>query len=192
MEIQQLNPIVTFDEVFNWLNQFQGAEDFLSPFTKQWLNNTTYALSLGHYARCRALIEQLYGQLPALHLPEAQMDIAETALNCARIYIRMGDYRPALRCLQQALTLYEINPHNQAVTRWMIGCVYWMLPDRYNDALGAWQMAQSAFAELAIRGTTAPVFARWYDQRNKELAESIRFAIKKLPERISAPYSVIE
>lgn len=191
MNGQPVKTYITYDEAFDWLNQFQGPETFMSPFTRQWLEIIDGALGDGRPAQCRELIAELNSQLPAIDTPDTMLDLAETALRCARAYVSMGDYQSALRFLRRALNLYESNLHNQTVTRWLIGCVYWEMPGYYPDALGVWQTAQQTFARLAMRVTVEPAFADWYAERSQEMAEAIEYTINRLPQRSIPPFSTI-
>jgi len=95
-------------------------------------------------------------------------------LECGLAADRLGDSREATRLLKKAT---YTDPHDSAVARWLLGCVYWHLDDE-TSALTAWEKSMEVFRELENRTLKNPERTSWYHMRVKEMGEALKQAVE--------------
>jgi SOS-response transcriptional repressor LexA len=95
-------------------------------------------------------------------------------LECGIAAHQMGNSREAVRFLSGAITTYT-DVHDNAVARWLLGCVYWHLNEPVN-ALSAWEKSLIDFKDLEKRTLRNADLTTWYHDRVKEMDEAIKHA----------------
>ena len=118
-------------------------------------------------------IEKLHGLLhddTRTHSKESP----QMLLECGIAAHRMGNSREAIRFLNGAIITYT-DAHENAVARWLLGCVYLHLDDTVN-ALSAWEKSLNDFKELENRNLRNANRTTWYQEKVKEMDDAIKQA----------------
>jgi len=98
----------------------------------------------------------------------------EMLLECGVAAYHMGNSREAIRLLNGAINSY-VDAHENAIARWLLGCVFWQLNDEVH-ALSAWEKALNDFKELEARTLKNADRTSWYKEKVKEMSDAIRQA----------------
>jgi len=138
------------------------------------------------------LIEELEKEQSLLHdeTKTHWKEPAQILLECGLAADKMGDSHEAISFLIKAIGIHT-DPHDQAVTRWLLGCLYWHLDEPIN-ALSAWEKSLEGFRDLETRSLKNAERTAWYHEKVDEISRVLTLAtedhrLPPLPSMIRPP-----
>lgn len=164
------------EETYTWLDVFEPSR--LSKAAQQINNTLIEKLENNNFQDVYLLVENLktLGSHSADHVEEA-----EILVECALAVYRMGNIQEAVRLLQKALGRFEPESHHQAVARWLLGILYWELPDQKTQAIAQWEKSLENFDQLGRKSDQQNLQSRlvWYRSHRNTMSEALNKKIRE-------------
>lgn len=168
-----------------WLEEHRKSQ--LSDTSRLLLEKLENAKNRGDWKKVWEIIESLkkFSDVSNDPYSYADTEIGIVRLNCAKVAIEMGALNEAVSLLKEALIKFTRFKDEGAITEWLMGCVYWILPGYQYEAIVRWQHSHNFFKGQYDRsGQDKDAFKR-YAQRCKIIKEAIQKAVEH--DRISEP-----
>jgi tetratricopeptide (TPR) repeat protein len=140
--------VLTFEEVYTWVNFFREHASHLSPVTQHLKDSINNQVKRKNYAN----LDQKISEMKRLaQLSYDYHEKPEVYIFCALIYYQMGDFMNSEKLLQQSLELHTPESHNRAVVQWLLGLIQSRIPDEKALAVQNLFTALDIFKNLASR-----------------------------------------
>jgi tetratricopeptide (TPR) repeat protein len=167
--------MVTFDDVYNWLNESDNRSYLSAPVQAIIENAKTLGGNSRSVSRVQGDIQLAIRISKSLGVVDADLEMAETYLECGRINYLMGDITGAITEFRQAASLYLLggHKHNEAVARWLLGCAFWMRSNQ-GSAIVEWEKSCQLFQEIKQSGKQISSYNSRIDQLKKTLEDAIK------------------
>ena len=167
--------MVTFDEAYNWLNESDNRSYLSAPVQVIIDNAKTLGEKSGPVSKIHGDIQLAIQISKSLGVVDADLEMAETYLECGRIHYLMGDITGAIAEFRQAASLYLLggHRHNEAVARWLLGCAFWMRSNQ-GSAIVEWEKSCQLFQDIKRSGNQTSQYNSRIDQMQKTLEDAIR------------------
>ena len=169
------NPIpISLDTVYNWLYQYE--ESYLRPAASQLVGKMEDNVKGGDFRTGWAMLKELTKYIES---PCATGEIIEILIICGRAAFHMHGEAEAIKMLKDACPRALIHKHQNAIAKWMLGYILWLLPHpNMHEAITAWQGSIDLFDDLARQQTLTSEKTKWYQGRCAEMVESLKKAIE--------------
>jgi len=128
-----------------WLENLARVEQesFLRTSTKNMVNRMTRAVNANSVDEAWNLLERLKklnaGFDAETNTDKQKYEKPESYMECALAAYRLGDLQGALELFRVSTGDFPPNSAYKAVCHWMMGCVQWQIPSRFESAVLSWE-----------------------------------------------------
>jgi hypothetical protein len=168
-----INP--DFEEVYSWLNRF-GASSNMSPPVRMIAAQLVGAVVNGNNpAQAYQIAERLLNVAVSL---DNDLEIAEATVSWSWAMVQLGNLQEAsTRLRREALPRFAHHEHNRAVVLWLLGWIYWSLPNRRQDSIEPLMSSIRLFSRLALGFNVGTEGFRWYNTRIQQMNDAVQIAV---------------
>jgi tetratricopeptide (TPR) repeat protein len=176
--------MVSFDDAYEWMNRLSDEKNYLTAPIESLVRNMNKAYDVGDYPKVHYYISVIK-QVGKSLSDGVGVSLAETHLECARAYYRLGDFRSAVTEFRQTISYYGSNlipiKHNRAVTHWLLGWTFWRI-SKQSDAIIQWESSCRIFKDIMSESDFVNFSAHhaWYEKQYESMCEALRQSIENV------------
>ncbi len=176
--------MITVSKAHDCLNEFhpKNEKTYLGPTMLELKKDLKEAFRDDDFATVWKLVERLPIVSDAYGVSN---EMAETRVICACVICSMGNFKKTSDLLKEAAGYYYSSFHQEAMVRWMLGCIYWQISGRENDAIKTWRNSIRIFDNIPKYDRFLSLAEiEWYKKWVKEMREDLRTVTEKKEKRV--------